>query len=50
MLVSQSHARVDRYRRLAAGGWEYHDATEGTVDLLSGAVLDLARLYTQLPD
>jgi hypothetical protein len=31
-------------------GWEYHDATEGTVHLLSGAVLNLARLYTQLPD
>jgi Uma2 family endonuclease len=50
VLVSQSHARVERYRRLATGGWEYHDATEGTVHLLSGAVLDLARLYTQLPD
>jgi Uma2 family endonuclease len=50
VLVSQSHARVERYRRLASGGWEYHDATEGTVELLSGAVLDLARLYAQLPD
>jgi Uma2 family endonuclease len=50
VLVSQSHARVERYRRLPAGGWEYHDATEGTVPLLTGAVLDLARLYAQLPD
>ena len=50
VLVSQSHARVERYRRLQGGGWEYHDATEGTVQLLSGAVLDLARLYSQLPD
>ena len=50
VLVSQSHTRVERYRRLAAGGWEYHDATEGAVHLLSGAVLDLARLYSQLPD
>jgi hypothetical protein len=29
---------------------EYHDATESTVQLMSGAVLDLARLYTHLPD
>jgi hypothetical protein len=50
VLVSQSHARVERYRRLPAGGWEYHDATGGTVPLLTGAVLDLARLYAQLPD
>jgi Uma2 family endonuclease len=50
VLVSQSHARVERYRRLATGGWEYHDATEGTVQLQTGAVLDLARLYSQLPD
>jgi Uma2 family endonuclease len=50
VLVSQSHARVERYRRLAAGGWEYHDATVGTVQLLTGAVLDLERLYSQLPD
>jgi Uma2 family endonuclease len=50
VLVSQSHARIERYRRLATGGWEYQDTTEGTVQLLSGAVLDLARLYAQLPD
>jgi Uma2 family endonuclease len=50
VLVSQSQPRVERYRRLAAGGWEYHDATEGTVHLLTGAVLDLARMYAQLPD
>jgi Uma2 family endonuclease len=50
VLVSQSHARVERYRRIASGGWEYHDATEGTVQLLTGAMLDLERLYSQLPD
>ena len=50
VLVSQSHARVERYRRLPTGGWEYHDATEGVVHLLCGAALDLARLYAQLPD
>ena len=50
VLVSQSQARIERYRRLATGGWEYTDATEGTVALLSGAVLDLAPLYEGLPD
>lgn len=50
VLVSQSHARIERYRRLTTGGWEYHDATEGVVHLQSGAALDLARLYSQLPD
>jgi Uma2 family endonuclease len=49
VLVSQSQARVERYRRLPTGDWEYHDATEGTVQLLSGAVLDLGRLYADLP-
>lgn len=50
VLVSQSDPRVEHYRRLATGGWEYHDATEGVVHLASGGVLDLARLYAQLPD
>jgi Uma2 family endonuclease len=50
VLISQSHARIERYRRLATGDWEYHDATEGAVPLLSGAVLDVARLYADLPD
>jgi len=50
VLVSQSHARVERYRRLEGGGWDYHDATEGILHLRSGATLDLARLYNQLPD
>jgi Uma2 family endonuclease len=50
VLVSQSHARVEHYMRLKGGGWEYQDATEGVVHLSSGATLDLARLYAQLPD
>jgi Uma2 family endonuclease len=49
VLVSQSHPRVEHYRRLTTGGWEYHDVTEGVVRLASGAVLDLARLYAELP-
>jgi Uma2 family endonuclease len=50
MLVSQSHPRVEWYRRLASGGWEYHEATEGIVQLPSGVTLDLARLYADLPE
>ena len=50
VLVSQSHPRVEHYRRMATGGWEYHDVTEGVLRLASGAVLDLARLYAELPD
>ncbi len=49
-LVSQTHPRVESYRRLSTGVWEYRDVTEGTVKLLSGAELDLARLYAELPD
>lgn len=50
MLVSQSHPRVEWYRRLTSSGWEYHEATEGIVQLPSGVTLDLARLYAGLPD
>jgi Uma2 family endonuclease len=50
VLVSQSQPRVERYRRLDSGGWEYRDMREGTVHLLTGATLELARLYTDLPD
>lgn len=50
VLVSQSHARVERYRRLPTGAWEYQDATSGVVTLTSGATLDLASLYDGLPD
>jgi Uma2 family endonuclease len=50
VLVSQSHPRVEWYRRLASGGWEYQHATEGIVHLPSGVTLDLARLYAELPE
>jgi Uma2 family endonuclease len=50
VLVSQSHPRIERYRRLATGGREYQDATAGTVQLACGATLDIARLYAELPD
>jgi Uma2 family endonuclease len=50
VLVSQAEPRVERYRRLPSGAWEYSDVTEGTMQLSSGAVLDLAKLYDGLPD
>lgn len=49
VLVSQSHARVEWFRRLPSGGWEYRDVTSGVVRLDSGAAIDLAALYAELP-
>lgn len=48
VLVSQ-HPRIESYRRLPSGTWEYRDVREGIVALASGATLDLAILYTDLP-
>lgn len=50
VLVSQSRPRVERYRRLESGDWEYREVREGTIELLSGATLDLDQLYGDLPD
>ena len=50
VLVGQSHPRVEHYRRLPGGGWEYHDASDGTGPLRCGAELELAKLYAELPD
>ncbi len=49
VLVSQT-PRVERYRRLPQGTWEYVEATSGSVQLATGASLDLDSLYTDLPD
>lgn len=49
VLVSQAEARVERYRRLPSGAWEYSDATSGIVQLSRGASLDLESLYEGLP-
>lgn len=49
VLVSQAEARVERYRRLPSGAWEYSDVTSGTLELSTGAVLDLTLLYDGLP-
>lgn len=50
VLVSQSETRVERYRRLGSGAWEYSDVTAGSIELQSGARIDLAKLYESLPD
>ncbi len=48
VLVSQ-HPRIEIFRRLPSGTWEYFEVSEGTVTLASGATLDLATLYGGLP-
>jgi Uma2 family endonuclease len=50
VLVSQTHPRIECYRRLPSGAWEYRETTEGRLRLLGGATLDLATLYENLPD
>jgi Uma2 family endonuclease len=50
VLVSQSEPRIEHYRRIPGGGWEYRDVSAGTLTLVTGAVVDLATLYAQLPD
>ena len=48
VLVSQDF-RVEIYRRLTSGSWEYLDVREGVVRLASGPTLDLSMLYESLP-
>lgn len=48
VLVSQE-PRIEVYRRLPSGTWEYLDVREGVVTLASGPTLDLATLYQGLP-
>ena len=49
VLVGQGPPRVETYRRLPSGAWEYRDCSEGKVQLHTGAVLDLSTLYADLP-
>jgi len=49
VLVSQSEPRIEVFRRLPSGNWEYSESAEGTLTLADGAVIDLARLYADLP-
>lgn len=48
VLVSQE-PRVEVFRRTASGTWEYFEVHEGNVRLASGPVLELPRLYDDLP-
>jgi Uma2 family endonuclease len=48
VLVSE-HPRVEVFRRTSSGTWEYFEVSDGTVSLDSGATLDLAVLYADLP-
>lgn len=50
VLVAQGEPRVERYRRIGDDRWEYSEVTEGTLELSTGAVLDLAALYGNLPE
>jgi Uma2 family endonuclease len=50
VLVSQAPPRVEIFRRLPDGTWQYREVTSGTVQLSSGATLDLASMYADLPD
>ena len=50
VLVNQE-SRVEIYRRVASGNWEYLAVREGVVvKLASGAALDLSILYSNLPN
>ncbi len=48
VLVSQE-PRVEIYRRMPAGTWEYFEVREGAVRLATGPTLDLSTLYADLP-
>ena len=50
VLVSQDEPRIERYRRQASGKWEYEVVTTGVVQLSTGAEIDLAQLYDELPE
>jgi Uma2 family endonuclease len=49
VLISQASPRVEIFRRLPDGTWQYRDVTAGTVELTGGASLELASLYVDLP-
>jgi Uma2 family endonuclease len=49
VLVSQAQKRIEHYRRLESGAWEYRDLSEGALRLESGAIIDLETLYADLP-
>lgn len=48
VLVSQE-PRIEIFRRLPSGTWEYAEVSEGAAKLASGPALDIATLYADLP-
>lgn len=48
VLVSQE-PRIEIYRRMATGSWEYLEATGGVLTLATGPTFDFATLYDGLP-
>jgi Uma2 family endonuclease len=48
VLVSQE-PRIEIFRRMPSGAWEYAEVSEGAVKLASGPTLDLVMLYADLP-
>lgn len=48
VLVDQE-PRIEIYRRMPSGTWEYLEVHEGTINLASGPTLDLSMLYADLP-
>jgi Uma2 family endonuclease len=48
VLVSQE-PRIEVYRRMPSGSWEYLEASEGILTLATGPTLDFSMLYDGLP-
>ena len=48
VLVGQE-PRIEIYRRMPSGTWEYLEVREGTINLASGPKLDVSMLYADLP-
>lgn len=49
ILVSQVAPRIEVFRRLPDGTWQYRDVTSGTFEV-RGAIIDVGSLYSSLPD
>lgn len=50
LIVAHARRELELWTRSAAGDWTRRLATEGQLQLGSGAVVDVARLYDDLPD
>lgn len=51
VLVNQDTRRLERYRRLPGGSWDYVEVSgNGKLELITGAVIDLEALYAGIPE